>query len=275
MLIVFYLYRCRCLAISKPLSSFEWRTTKKAKAVIFGVYVFATFYGSLYAYTTNFSGPRVCVAVGKKDKLTEFLSWFMLLVNSVFPFISILIMNIIILVAMGRRPTKELSSKETSADTCSFSNVSESQTEVEGKDNPVVHMDQPNSKDGTESTANSMRHKTPAVATISRSTIRRKSSRNRASKARNENMQLAVMLLSVSFAFLILTLPLSVRSVFYALGFFSAASNKEHAQTALVVAITSRLMTVNSAINFWLYSLSGRRFRQDLKQLVSTCLCRK
>ena len=93
----------RCLAICKPLSSFQWRTAKRAKILIFTIYFLFVSYGSLYIYTTNFTGPRVCVVVGKDEEITRYLSWFMLVVNSIFPFISILVMNIMILRAIHKR----------------------------------------------------------------------------------------------------------------------------------------------------------------------------
>ena len=91
------------------------------------------------------------------------------------------------------------------------------------------------------------------------------------SKRKGDGGQLAIMLLTVSFAFLLLTLPTSVRSVLYTFEFFAADSNKEHAQAALVVATTSRLMLVNGAINFWLYSIAGQTFRHDLKNIFTSC----
>ena len=86
--------------------------------------------------------------------------------------------------------------------------------------------------------------------------------------------QLIIMLLTVSFAFIILTSPISIRNVIYALGFFSTDSNRQHAQAALVIAISSRLMLVNAAINFWLYSITGHKFRQDVKNTLFKCFWR-
>ena len=212
----------------------------------------------------------MCVAVGKDDKITRYLSWFMLVVNSIFPFVSILVMNVMILQTIKKRPDSKLDlDQEFKSDTSEhisgfnpiaivgYSNNNETNpcSEVEPKDNRYsISRDRDNKK--TEGGKTNV--------PFQRKTFRN----NHKLKRKGDGGQLAFMLLSVSFAFLILTLPLSVRSVVYSLGFFSADSNREHAQTALVVAITSRLMLLNGAINFWLYSIAGKKFRHDLKDIV-------
>ena len=50
----------------------------------------------------------MCVAVGKDDEITRYLSWFMLVVNSIFPFISILVMNVMIVKTIKKRPDSKL-----------------------------------------------------------------------------------------------------------------------------------------------------------------------
>ena len=186
----------------------------------------------------------------------------MLIINSVFPFVSILVMNIMIVRTIHKRPDSkldmdqdfksEISNNSNSLASISCTNTDEpSPTKDAAKDMDTTGVkDKDNKKTGIKSPGNR--------------TFQKK-------KRKGDGGQLAIMLLTVSFAFLILTLPLSVRSVVYALGFFAADSNVEHAQTALVVAITSRLMLVNGAINFWLYSIAGQKFRQDLKDTLFQC----
>ena len=254
-----YLSYYRCLAICKPLSSFGWRTTNRAKALIGLMYILAILYGSLYAYTTHFAGPRVCVAVGKKDKITRYLSWFMLVVNSIFPFVSILVINIMIVRTIHKRPDSKLD-----MDHDFKSEISECVSNI-----PSSTTDHSQIEDNSSDAISVEKNIHSVSFVIQRSS---KSASIHRSKRKGDGGQLAFMLLTVSFAFLILTLPLSVRSVVYALGFFSADTNKEHAQAALVVAITSRLLLLNSAINFWLYSIAGRKFRQDLQNIFVNCI---
>ncbi len=205
----------------------------------------------------------MCVAVGKDDKITKYLSWFMLMVNSVIPFVSILSMNLVILVAMHRRPKNDSHFGSVSNSTLSDSKISVGESKVsefEKISDNDVSVTVPEENSANVNKANS------PISTVSQSIIRKKSSRDSRS-----DTQLVIMLLFVSFAFLVLTLPLNIRSIVYAFGFSLDSTNQELAQTSLVVAITSRLMMTNSAINFWLYCLSGKRFRQDLKSFVSRC----
>ena len=209
-------------------------------------YVCALFYGCLVLYTTNYSGPTVCVSIGKDDKITKYISWFNLVVHSVFPFISILILNVMIIRSI-----------------------------LKSRDPRVgLHKSAGSAKYDTEAQVQS-------VTTVSCTNLDENSqveetgfSRNRTNRTKTGNegsSQLIIMLLTVSFAFIILTSPISIRNVVYALGFFSTESNRQHAQAALVIAITSRLMLVNAAINFWLYSITGHRFRQDVKNILFKC----
>ena len=268
-----FLLSCyRCLAICKPLTSYQWRTVKRAKILIFIIYLLAVFYGSLYTYTTKYRGPRVCVSVGKDDKITRYLSWFMLVVNSIFPFTSILVMNVMILRAIHKRPNSKLDFNHNSKSETSLSVVDTGTTDSVFGQSRIEDVSQETNMRDTNITS------VPEDNKIRTATGKRRMRDNEfdegslkfsvKGKRRGDGGQLAIMLLCVSFAFLALTLPLSVRSVVYALGFFSADSNREQAQTALVVAITSRLMLLNGAINFWLYSIAGSKFRQDLKKVL-------
>ena len=170
----------------------------------------------------------------------------MLIVHSIFPFISILILNVMIIGATRQSWNSKLG----------------------------LHKSAGREKYDTESQVQS-------VTTISCTNLDENSqveetgfSHDRTIRTRTRkegSSQLVIMLLTVSFAFIILTSPISIRNVIYALGFFSTDSNRQHAQAALVIAISSRLMLVNAAINFWLYSITGHKFRQDVKNTLFKC----
>ena len=241
------LHYFRCLAICRPLSSFDWRTTRRAKGVILVVYILSLFYGVMVVSTTSYSGPKNCTSVGKGSKITEYLSWFMLAVHSLFPFFGILIMNIMMVKTIRNRPESDLGYNEDLKNEISDTYF------------------QTNSPSTISSSTSDNNFKISEPGTISQ---RRKQS----GKRKESSRQLAIMLLSVSFAFLILTSPVSIRNVIYALGLFTVNSNRKSAQSALIIAITSRLILVNGVINFWLYSVTGRKFRQDLKNIICICV---
>jgi len=78
--------------------------------------------------------------------------------------------------------------------------------------------------------------------------------------------QLVAMLLLVTFALLFFTLPQYTRYIVYLF-----VSYKENALTyaffVLIWNITNKLYYTNSAVNFFLYCISGTKFKSDLKSL--------
>ena len=80
--------------------------------------------------------------------------------------------------------------------------------------------------------------------------------------------KLTVMLLTISFAFLLMTLPMNVLLI--ATAFWNSYANdlKIVAQFKLTRTVTELLMYSNHSTNFFLYCATGQRFRQQLIQLI-------
>ncbi len=85
--------------------------------------------------------------------------------------------------------------------------------------------------------------------------------------------QLVVMLVAVCFAFLLLTLPQFIRYIVYTLvdNTYSAAT---YAQYVLFYNLTNKLHMTNNAINFYVYCLTGSKFRKDFNKMLE-CFLRK
>ncbi|XP_070198812.1 growth hormone secretagogue receptor type 1-like [Littorina saxatilis] len=84
-----------------------------------------------------------------------------------------------------------------------------------------------------------------------------------------EGTKLTIMLLSVSFTFLITTLPMNITLIFTA--FWN--QQKDHdlrsiAQFNLAKTVAELLMYINHSINFCLYCATGQKFRQQIKHLM-------
>ena len=80
--------------------------------------------------------------------------------------------------------------------------------------------------------------------------------------------QMTRMLLGVSFAFLILTFPQSLR--FFITTFVDyEQSTSRFAIYNLYLIIASKLYGVNFSINFYLYCITGSQFRKDVKALCA------
>ena len=78
--------------------------------------------------------------------------------------------------------------------------------------------------------------------------------------------QLTVMLLLVTTLFLILLYPTYFRFIYLMLT--KRDTPFEYAKSMLLFQITSKLYITNSGINFFLYCISGQKFRNDLKELL-------
>ena len=80
--------------------------------------------------------------------------------------------------------------------------------------------------------------------------------------------QLLVMLLIVSSTHLVLTIPFEARDIY---SYYVTYGNTPEsiAENYFYFIVTYELITLNSGINFFLYMLSGRRFRIDLQILLS------
>ncbi|KAL8562129.1 hypothetical protein ACOMHN_041964 [Nucella lapillus] len=76
----------------------------------------------------------------------------------------------------------------------------------------------------------------------------------------------------VSTAFLVLTLPTSVSFIvdFFAVS-YAKVSGYERAQKFFTSAACTLLGHLNSAINFYLYCLTGRRFREEFVKMMMCC----
>ena len=83
-----------------------------------------------------------------------------------------------------------------------------------------------------------------------------------------ENQQ-TIMQLSVTTLFLILLCPTYIRFIY--LSFAERDTPYQYASSMLIYQISLKLYCTNSGINFFLYCISGRKFRKDLKEILFCC----
>ena len=82
---------------------------------------------------------------------------------------------------------------------------------------------------------------------------------------KNTEMQLTVMLLLVTTLFLILMIPTYIRFLYTA--FTTRDTPVKYASLMFFYHLSHKLYHTNNGINFFLYCISGRKFRSDLKEL--------
>lgn len=88
----------------------------------------------------------------------------------------------------------------------------------------------------------------------------------------NHESGMTVLLLVVTFMFLLTTLPLSMYFTFFR---YFMAGGAPTPTMRLLVTIATFLSYVNNCINFYLYIISGKRFRSELlKMFRECCFCR-
>ena len=109
-----------------------------------------------------------------------------------------------------------------------------------------------NERDGPENSYN--RH---VVSTVNK--MREKAMKNA------EN-QLTIMLLLVTTLVLVLLIPTYIRFIF--ITFFEPDTPEKHGIAMLVFQISHKLYHTNFGINFFLYCISGQKFRNDLKEIL-------
>ncbi|KAL8571233.1 hypothetical protein ACOMHN_066019 [Nucella lapillus] len=114
-------------------------------------------------------------------------------------------------------------------------------------------------------------HKFSKQFTDNRDTDSSKESGSGSVKKSMTSTNINVMFLLVSFTFLLLTSPIVIM-LLYGRNYWKPSTNAERAQFRLTRVMVNNIMYTNHAVNFLLYCISGRRFREELKTFM-TRLC--
>ena len=94
-------------------------------------------------------------------------------------------------------------------------------------------------------------------------------------KMKNTEKQIVMMLLLVSFSYLILMIPICTYSIYAAVADYTSTP-KKYAVFILLSSLAQKGFSTNYGINFYLYVISGQKFRTDLMELFRTkCFCTK
>ena len=83
---------------------------------------------------------------------------------------------------------------------------------------------------------------------------------------KNVESQLTVMLLLVTILYLVLQIPTYIRSIY--VKFVTLDTPSKYVSSILSLMITYALFITSNGINFFLYCISGQKFRQDLKEML-------
>ena len=200
----------RFYSIIKPHKAASFNTVKRARIIIVFIFMFYFTYSIPFLFIAGHNGIS-CVTnrFASGYVLGEMYHWLTEIFVFIFPFLSLLTMNSVIIHKLRKR------SKETILG-------SESQNDNEDK----------------------------------------------YSRNKHPEKQIVTMLLLVTFVFLTLNLP--VRSHVFYVNFSSGSTPYYYAGLHLFHQVVEKAYYTNHGINFFLYVISGQKFRTDLKNLFKS-----
>ena len=252
------------LAVCLPLRVSDLLSRKKAYAVVLAVIVSSMLVASVHASRTTLKNNAYCwLETARDEKLVFILDAFFW---CFIPFLVISFLNAAIFLALlrARREASQLH-ESTSSTRISSTN---------GRASTNNFLKTPNSSGGGGGA------KTPL-----RSSVSNFSAANRA-RIQSQNLQITIMLITISISFFVLTLPNAIYYLLIILRVliesWKAVKCDVHvyrnldayvgtsAMMYLISNITSDLMHV---VNFFLYFISGARFRSEFRRLIFYQLC--
>ena len=199
----------RFYSIIKPHKAASFNTTKRAKSCIVCIVIFSILFNIPHFFVTSYDGP-LCLPFGDVVAManwySQFYYWVSFTIQFVFPFVSLLVMNSVIIHTLRKRLKFQ-------------------------KENEI-----------------------------------QKSFQTEGEKGKSSEAQVYAILLLVTFAFLILVTP---GYIFFILNLVIdfMASPLIYSGFILFSSTAQKLVYTNHGINFFLYVISGQKFRTDLKRL--------
>ena len=210
----------RFYGIVQPHKAVSFNTVRKAKIIIASIVIFSFIYRFPHLFTTKIQG-RYCIIYGKilGEAYGQFYYWLTLGVNFVIAFVSLLVMNSIIIRILQKRSRSSLMK--------SVSSQGQGDTHGQG------HNENNGQGQG---------------------------------QVKNTDQQIYTVLLLVTFSYLVLTTPVYIMLLYINL-VDHFQSPYHYAAYILFAQVGQQTFYTNFGINFFLYVLSGKKFRKDLIDL--------
>ncbi|CAH1783616.1 unnamed protein product [Owenia fusiformis] len=220
----------RYIAVKYPIHSVTWCSLKRTRRILVIGIIILSIYNIPIPWMSGSVEWDICATFNTQDDFTAAYSWIYIIFGSVFPVVALMCFNTLIIRSIRDQSKKILNLRVGQGHSRSQSNAS--------NDSRLI------------------RQSSKETWGLSRGDIH---SRQR---------QLTLMLLLVTFTFILLTLPQYIRYTLYVtLDYHSSA--KLYALYTLIYHISNKLWFTNCAVNFYLYCLVGEKFRRDLKTLFS------
>ena len=205
------------IAIKWPHKAALYSTPRRAKIILFGIFIFVAIYNIPHIVFEVVLNGR-CYAYSIKHVAAKVHSWLSFVLNGVIPFSTLIYMNFVIVKTVRRSRTLFGNNDTITTTDCSTNKI-----------NKAMETKQQN-------------------------------------RFKNVERQLTIMLLLVTTLFLILLIPTYIRFIYTS--FVKATTPSRFAGHELFTRVSHNLYTTNSCINFFLYCISGKKFRNDLKEIL-------
>ena len=225
------------IAITWPHKATIFSTPRRAKISVLSVCIVAHVYNIPHIFLSALT-KNICRAYVVGGTFTKVYSWFSFVLNAVLPFISLCYMNYNI-IRKVRQSCQRFGGMELVYKT-------EGHQKGQGQGHHQSHSQghtQGHQK-GQNNVLNTVRE-------------------NKFKKIEN---QLVIMLLLVTTLFLILMLPSYIRYLYSP--FIKEDTPAKYTFIMFFFQLSYKLYSTNHGINFFLYCLSGQKFRNDLKEIL-------
>ena len=194
----------KCFAIILPHKSLSFCTPQRARLLLLIAFITMVIFNSPHFYLTKFVISD-CSAYAIKGKLVTVYLYLSFIVTSIVPFLSLVIMNFIIIRAVKK--SRQLRHQNTDSNNTDFK------------------------------------------------------------KGKQVENQLTIMCIVIAATFVTLFLPSYIRFIVYQV-IVPTSSPKTFAGFYFFVHVSFRLYATNYGLHFFLYLLSGTKFRNDLRKLL-------
>ena len=235
----------RVVAITRPFDARIWFRPSRAVALCLALIVFTLLYNIPVIYEAGSSQDGLsCKPTIFYSKYSFAYSIINLAVNAVLPFVGIVVMNTVIMLGVKSSTKSVMSKYEHSSHSTDLSVISASgrNPDLAGnvtENRPAASSDIPNSEIALPKPA----------------------------KMSSREKQLTIMTVTMTMVFVLCTMP---RYATYAAQLMYMANPSDGNVLRLAGLVSHTLYVTNSACNFFLYIISGSKFRADLKDMF-TC----
>ncbi|CAM4856465.1 unnamed protein product [Rotaria socialis] len=250
----------RYIAVSQPLRASQVCTIKRARYMLLLVFTVFFLINSHFLWTFHLSSTLShCMPLNDQSLFIRYFTWIDSFKYSFCPFTLLITLNILIIKSLlNARNTNKYLQQETTNDCHANYNTKSNSTSFSSTSTTNASIKKSNKK----SKCNPLR----SLHLYQQE----KHTSTKALAYRRVNRRLTTMLLAVSFAFCICSMPISIMQLIDAIySDINHRSTTLNAGIAIGKIIAEISQYLNHSSNFFLYAFTGRVFRHELRRLFS------